>query len=408
MGYCRSASPSPSPDDASATATPSATPVNNSCSLDSDCRGGDVCDQTVCTAAPSNNHDYFVTSFRDNKFNNQTGLISLLGTVNGGFKTVAKDTHWLIMASIFFKVKSTSQSVISFENSSFMNGPLEGTNIITNKLNLTINPNSSSPSASPCLTTNNESIVGDFNGDGSINVLDITLVISHFGKVDDSTKIYDLNNDETIDINDLINEIGNFLSGGKTDTTTCVSPSPSSNPSPSDNGVAGDTDGDGDPDSTDCAPNNKDVFHKQAKFFQIPLDGKTGTAAWDYNCDGKITPILERFTSVHSTTVGPNMTTPDKVKKGYSIKQNIQGGVCEDNGYGKADYSYVPQSDKPEDLCGKQLCVVELDFQAYDKPACTGNTLGPAVSYCYQDLPNQGKGYDQVDSTRPGFTQGCQ
>ena len=69
------------------------------------------------------------------------------------------------------------------------------------------------------ITAHAENIDGDVNGDGVVNILDLTLVAAYFGKTVDPTQVPnpDANGDGIVNIMDLVlvaNAMGRTATGG--------------------------------------------------------------------------------------------------------------------------------------------------------------------------------------------------
>ena len=64
-------------------------------------------------------------------------------------------------------------------------------------------------------------VAGDTNADGIVNILDLTLVVSHFGKNIDPTQVPnpDVNSDGIVNILDLVFVV-NMISGGESVVTS--------------------------------------------------------------------------------------------------------------------------------------------------------------------------------------------
>lgn len=155
--------------------------------------------------------DWFISNWVENTIDNNTGSASLVGGVpNPGFQTQAQSSG-SAMADIIFTAKEAGNATIAFDDTSAIYRNSDNTNILVEKTPITINiagptptqtpTPTASPSATPSLTPTQPAspsatpagpLEGDINGDGKVDLQDLSALLSSWGK--DGTAA-DLNHD---------------------------------------------------------------------------------------------------------------------------------------------------------------------------------------------------------------------
>ncbi|MCL5784463.1 MAG: dockerin type I domain-containing protein [Patescibacteria group bacterium] len=156
---------------------------------------------------------WFVTNWVENVFDNKLGSVSLVGGVpNPGFKTEPQASP-SAMAEITFTAKKGGAGSITFDNTSAIYRNSDNTNILNIKREVSFKIIDASQSAAPIST-----IRGDINGDGKVDLSDLSALLSKIGQSTISAgTVADLNSDSLInsfDYSSLVNilTMGNVVS----------------------------------------------------------------------------------------------------------------------------------------------------------------------------------------------------
>ena len=123
-------------------------------------------------------------------FSNELGVIEFVGGLhNGGFQGEGK------ILTIVFKPKKPGNTTIDFANASVLAHDGKGTDVLEKKIGATYFIKTENPSP-------------DFNSDNRVNLTDLSILLSHWGSVDDFS--YDLNQDGKVGLVDLSILISKF------------------------------------------------------------------------------------------------------------------------------------------------------------------------------------------------------
>ncbi|KKR79351.1 MAG: hypothetical protein UU26_C0041G0003 [Candidatus Daviesbacteria bacterium GW2011_GWC1_40_9] len=134
--------------------------------------------------------DWFIANWVENFFDNSDGSVSLVGGVpDPGFKTLLGG-EGALMAQILFKAKKTGSAAISFDDTSAIYRNLDNANILVTKQELALTIGGAVPT--PIFT-----IKGDINGDGIVDLIDLSALLSRFGQTSPGERA-DLNLDSHV------------------------------------------------------------------------------------------------------------------------------------------------------------------------------------------------------------------
>lgn len=141
----------------------------------------------------------FITNWVERFSDNATGQISLVGGVEApGYQTNVNQPTYTIansMATIFFKAKAKGIANITFANDSAIYRNSDNINILGPKNNTTLTIVDKITPSAPIPACSNIKGSGDGNGDGKINLADLSILLSDFNKTSGFKPGIDLNGD---------------------------------------------------------------------------------------------------------------------------------------------------------------------------------------------------------------------
>lgn len=137
----------------------------------------------------------FITNWIERFSDNATGQISLVGGVPApGYQTNISQPA-STMATIFFKAKAKGIANITFANDSAIYRNSDNINILGPKNNTTLTIVDKITPSAPIPACSNIKGSGDGNGDGKINLADLSILLSDFNKTSGFKPGIDLNGD---------------------------------------------------------------------------------------------------------------------------------------------------------------------------------------------------------------------
>lgn len=157
--------------------------------------------------------NWFISNWVENTIDNSSGSVSLVGGVpNPGFQS-QNGSVGSPMADIIFTPKSLGEAKITFDDTSTIYRNSDNRNILVSKKDVTIKilegeliaSVSATPSPSPTPTPTLSPVVsleGDINQDGKVDLLDLSVLLSDWGKPNSEAMRADLNSDGIINVFD--------------------------------------------------------------------------------------------------------------------------------------------------------------------------------------------------------------
>lgn len=134
--------------------------------------------------------DWFVTNWVENAFDNKNGSVSLVGGVpHPGFKT--PDGIPKLVADVVFTSKKVGSATVSFDDTSAIYRDSDNANILVIKKEVTFKIVQPGVTPTPAQTQ----ILGDANGDGKVDLVDMSALLSKFGRSGPDIAAADLNHD---------------------------------------------------------------------------------------------------------------------------------------------------------------------------------------------------------------------
>lgn len=141
----------------------------------------------------------FITNWVEQFSDNATGQISLVGGVAApGYQTNVNQPTFTSangMATIFFKAKARGVANITFTGDSAIYRNLDNLNILGSKNNATLTIVDQVTPSAPIPACTNTKGSGDGNGDGKVNLIDLSILLADFNKTSGFRKGIDLNGD---------------------------------------------------------------------------------------------------------------------------------------------------------------------------------------------------------------------
>lgn len=163
----------------------------------------------------------FVSFWAEETFNNDSGTVSLIGAVpNPGFKTGDKKRAY--MATVIFKTKSAGNAKIDFGKDSSIYRNSDNSEILKTKNGIQlIVVDKPEPGSSQSPNINNPPSVqpshgykkGDANGDGRVDITDLSILLSLLGKSSAKYPALDFNGDGKINAFEFSQQLKLVITG---------------------------------------------------------------------------------------------------------------------------------------------------------------------------------------------------
>lgn len=146
---------------------------------------------------------FFIKNWVENIYDNEAGTISLVGGVpNPGFLTKA-GTKSGLMTEIVFSAKREGTATISFDNNSAIYSNEGNMNVLSQQTGVSIAVGTTTPQYK-----------GDVNKDGKINLTDLSIMFSKWGKKESGVSLADLNEDGIVNVMDYSQMVKVLLENG--------------------------------------------------------------------------------------------------------------------------------------------------------------------------------------------------